>query len=213
MATCTIEFPTVKLICSTKHVEHRCPIKFNENCNSGGDTRHDSHPACGWRKEFLRHFYVQKCFQSHRLSTTNWGGGGDFTVGFIKLNHATFPFQISLTKAFVVNVLSLFGSSLFGNKSGEFPGRFPQLVVEIEVVSWWWQKKVEFPIDWIGIIDFVCLWFFQIFVFVRPYVTFKNVSWLLYYLSQLPPQSSLIEKSRNLCHFLPFKVFDQQKSV
>ena len=129
MATCTIEFPTVKLICSTKHVEHRCPIKFNENCNSGGDTRHDSHPACGWRKEFLRHFYVQKYFQSHRLSKTNWGGGGDFTVGFIKLNHATFPFQISLTKAFVVNVLSLFDFSLFGNNSGEFPGRFPQLVV------------------------------------------------------------------------------------
>ena len=81
----------------------------------------------------------------HRLSKTNWGGGGDITVGFIKLNHATFPFQISLTKAFVVNVLSLFASSLFGNKSGEFPGRFPQLVVEIEVVSWWWQKKSWIP--------------------------------------------------------------------
>ena len=122
-----------------------------KNCNRGGDTRHDSHP-CGWWKEFLRHFYVSQNTSKVILSNNKLGW---FYGSFNLLISRNLSIRNRIDKSFctIQSSASLFVRLL--HKSAEFPpGRFPHWKKKWKLKWCPDEKKLEFPIDWIGIIGF-----------------------------------------------------------
>lgn len=89
----------------------------------------------GDEKNFYDIFMCPKILPKSYCQTTNWG---DFTVALIYPYHATFPFGIALTKAFVlfkVLRLSLFAFYTKVQNSHQADFHTEKKKMKIEVVS------------------------------------------------------------------------------